>query len=187
MDCGHINIVCYAGGTCGDLISAILDPREAVLNTQAGTVELPHHRIKLKKPHLFELTADRNQYLQTIDAGTCISSHDLEYHVDERHQFISVTVQDFDVALWAAQRFKNLHRPHVWQEMQARCGAGTVEQYAQTLIDYSNMVVKKTCKIIPLESIVSAQATSTVQNVLGITVGLTAKNFYRKWLDLQQL
>lgn len=187
MDCDHITIVCYTGGTCGDLISAMVDPCGAVLNTQTGTVELPQQRIKLKKPHLFASTADRDQYLQTIDAGTCISSHDLEYHVEQQHQFISITVQDFDVALWAAQRFKNLHRPHVWQEMQTRCGASTVEQYAQILIDYSDMVIHKTRKIISLESIVSGQAAVTLENVLSTTVGCEAKNFYQTWLDLQQL
>lgn len=187
MDSDHITIVCYTGGTCGDLISAMIDPCDTVLNTAAGTVALPAHRIKLKKPHMFGSALIKDQYLQTANTGTCISSHDLDYHVDRQHQFIGITVQDFNVALWAAQRFKKLHRPQVWTEMQQRCGAGTAEQYAQILIDYSNMVVDKTDKIVALESILSAHAATTIQNITGIPVSSAGIDFYQTWLDLQQL
>lgn len=188
MECDNIKIVCYAGGTCGDLIASIIDPQDAVLNLSNGTVSLPQQRTRLKKPHTFESESDKDQYIQSLsDTITSISSHDLDYHLSRQHEIIGITVQHFDIALWAAQRFKQLHRPHVWQEMQARCGASTVEHYAQTLIDYSNMLGKKTNKTIALEDVISSQAITALKNVLDIEVGPAAEDLYQSWMNLQQL
>ncbi len=188
MDCDNIKIVCYAGGTCGDLVAAIIDPQGVVLNLSNGTVSMPQPRTRLKKPHAFESDSDKDQYMKSL-AGeiTSISSHDLDYHLSRQHQIIGITVQQFDIALWAAQRFKKLHRPHVWQEMQARCGASTVEQYAQTLIDYSKMISKKTNKTIALEDVISSQAIIALKNILNIKVNPAAEDFYQSWINLQQL
>jgi len=183
---GMIQIVCYAGGTCGDLISALIDDRGAELNITNGTVSLPHHRAKLKKPHLFESNSDKDQYIQSIIPGTSISSHDLDYHISRQHQFIGITVQDFNIAMWAARRFKALHRPHVWKEMQDHCGATIIEQYAQILIDYSRMLVEKTNRIVTLEDIVSNRAISSLNDRLKIKLSPIAQDFYQQWLDLQK-
>jgi glycerol kinase len=189
LDCNNIKIVCYAGGTCGDLVSAIIDSRGAALNSN-GTALLPQQRTKLKKPHMFETDASKDQYMQMIfdDVDVIsITSHDLAYHLTRHHQIIGITVQQFDIALWAAKRFKNLHRAHVWQEMQSQCGASTVEEYAQTLINYSSMISEKTDKIIGLEDVVSGQAISALQHVLKIDVDTAGKDFYQSWLNIQQL
>jgi hypothetical protein len=92
-------------------------------------------------------------------------------------------VQDFTIAMWAADRFRNLHRPHVWQEMQSKCGASTIEEYAQMLIDYSNMVVHNTDCIVKLEDIRNGQAIDALKK-LGINN--PRKNLYLNWLDLQR-
>lgn len=164
----------------------MLNMQGAVLNTDTGTVMLPDHRIRLKKPHLFDTNESKNQYLQSLPAGTSVSSHDLDYHVRQHHSFVSITIQDEQIAWWAARRFQQLHRPHVWQEMQQHCGATTLEQYTQTLIDYSNMVVHRTDKIVTLESIVMGQTTA-IENSLDIKLSDDAKTFYQNWLKLQQL
>lgn len=158
----------------------------AVLKSNTGKIILPDHRIKLKKPHLFESDSIKDQYLQSVPAGTCVSSHDLDYHVRQQHNFISITVHDEQIALWAALRFQQLHQPHVWKEMQQHCGVNTVEQYAQALIDYSTMVANLTDKIVALESIVTGQTTA-IENSLGIKIDDDKKTFYQNWLELQQL
>jgi hypothetical protein len=88
-------------------------------------------------------------------------------------------VHDWAVALWAAQRFKDLHQPHVWAEMTAACGAYTVEDYAQIMFDFSNLVVQHTDKIVTLESI---RAGTALQNPL---LDNANKDFYNNWLELQ--
>ena len=108
-----------------------------------------------------------------------VPSHDIQYHVKCKHNFIGITVQDLNVAKWAAERFKELHRPHVWAEMTSVCGVTTIEDYAQTMIDFSNIVTQHTDRIITLESIKNG---TVLQNS---TLKNASKNFYQNWLDLQ--
>ena len=181
MDSGALKIVCYAGGTCGDLISALIDSTDTEF--EFGSISHVLVRQRLKKPHTFASNEEKDQYI--IDISTkylSIPSHDLDYHVLRDHKFIAITVQDFAVAMWAANRFRSMHRPHVWEEMQSKCGASTVEDYAQMLIHYANMVVNHTGNIVKLEDILAGQAINSLEK-LGIDN--LDKNLYQHWLDLQ--
>jgi hypothetical protein len=181
MDTSNLKIVCYTGGTCGDLISALIDPTAAVF--QNSTVLHDINRQRLKKPHKFNNSEEKDQFIDTISTEyLSIPSHDLEYHIAKNHKFIAITVQNFDIAMWAAERFRSLHRPHVWEEMQSKCGATTIEEYAQMLINYSNMVVHNTDCIVKLEDIRNGQAIDALKK-LGINI--PNKNLYQTWLDLQ--
>ena len=178
---GHskMNIVCYTGGACGDMISAILDPTGTRFNNTAMIID-DVYRTRLKKPHLFQSDAEKDQYLIEIEKKyKSIPSHDLDYHIRKKHNFIGITVQDKTVALWAAKRFKKLHRPHVWQEMNTVCGVDTVEGYAQIMIDFSDLIKQHTDRIVSLESILAGTA---LDNPI---LKLANKNVYRNWIDLQ--
>ena len=181
MDSNHLKIVCYTGGTSGDLISAMIDSTHA--RFQNTTVIHSDDRRRLKKPHTFANDEEKDHYITEISTQyLSIPSHDLDYHVRRSHRFIAITVQDFKIAMWAARRFRGLHRPHVWQEMQTVCGAATIEDYAQMLIDYSNMVVNLTDDVIKLEDIRNGQA---IQSLTKLGINSKHKNLYQNWLDLQ--
>jgi hypothetical protein len=181
MDSNSLKIVCYTGGTCGDLIAAMIDSTHA--RFQNTTVIHSADRQRLKKPHTFANDEEKDQYITEISSRyQSIPSHDLDYHVRRSHRFIAITVQDFKTAMWAARRFRLLHKPHVWQEMQTACGASSIEDYAQLLIDYSNMVVNHTTDIVKLEDIHNGRAIQAL-NKLGINYQY--KNLYQNWLDLQ--
>ena len=185
MDTNDLKIVCYTGGTCGDLITAMIDDRDSTFYFKA--VMHNQQRQRLKKPLTFANDEEKDVYLQQIsEQYNSIPSHDLDYHVKRKHDFISITVEDPKVALWAARRFKHLHRPHVWQEMQQACGAVTVKDYAEILIQYSNMVKQHTDKVIPLESIYKGRAIEKLESVLSIQIDRPRQNLYRNWLDLQR-
>jgi glycerol kinase len=178
---GHskMNIVCYTGGTCGDMISAILDPVGTRFRHTAVMIE-DSDRSRLKKPHLFQSDQEKDQYLIEIEKKyQSIPSHDLDYHVRKKHDFIGITVQDKATALWAAKRFKQLHRAHVWEEMTALSGVNSVEEYAQMMIDFSNLITQHTDRVVSLESI---RAGTALDNPILKTA---SKNLYRNWLDLQ--
>jgi hypothetical protein len=174
-----MNIICYAGGTCGDMISAILDPVGTQFRHTTVMID-DLDRSRLKKPHLFQSDLDKDQYLIEIEKKyQSIPSHDLDYHIRKKHDFIGITVQDNAIALWAANRFKKLHRAHVWEEMTALSGVNSVEEYAHMLIDFSNVVKQHTDRIVTLESI---RAGTALDNPVLKTA---SKHFYRNWLDLQ--
>jgi len=175
-----MNVVCYTGGTCGDLISAMLDNSGARFKNSA--VQFAQDRVRLKKPHLFNSNNEKDQYLTDIKKQyKSIPSHDLKYHIERKHKFIGITVQDQTLAIWAATRFQQLHRPHVWDEMTAFCGASTIESYAQMMIDFSNLITQHTDDIITLESICNG---TLLDNPILQNVDV---DFYQSWLELQNL
>ena len=180
------HIVCYTGGTCGDLISALIDPRGAEIRDN-GAVFHTSDRTRLKKPHLFGSDIEKDQYLDWVTGYLSISSHDTDYHILRGHDFITVGIQHIDTAIWAAQRFRDLHRSQVWQEMTARCGAETLEQYAQIMMDYSSMVANHTQDIVKLESIIQGSATAEIQDIIGRPLQPESLEFYQHWLRKQNL
>jgi hypothetical protein len=173
-----MNIICYTGGTCGDVITALFDSTGT--SYRGNTVMIDADRSRLKKPHEFANNTDKDQYLmEMVTKYQSIPSHDLAFHALRQHEFIGITVNDRAVALWAAQRFKDLHRPYVWAEMTAACGVDTVEDYAQMMLDFSNLIVQHTNKIVTLESI---RAGTALQNPI---LENANKDFYNTWLQLQ--
>lgn len=177
------SIVCYMGGTCGDLITAIIDPRLAELNNTA--VRLEAERSRLKKPHTFKNDLDKDNYISDIGlVYNSIPSHDLTYHINRRHEFIGIVVNDRGVATWAAERFRSLHRPHVWQEMQAHCGADSVDVYTQSMLDFSQLVRNHCGNLIQLERILAGHA---VNDLRALGIDAIGKSFYQLWLDKQNI
>ena len=178
------NIICYTGGACGDLVCGLIDSTNVKFDWFNKFVVLPQERSRFKKPHMFVSIEEKDQYLNSIKTVyQSIPSHDLEYHRTRQHPFVGITVNDHDVAMWAATRFKHLHRPHVWEEMSKYSGADTVEKYAQLMIDFSNLIVECTDKIIQLEHIVSGRAVSAL-NHLDIYPDKRSQNIYEKWLAM---
>lgn len=186
MEPGDLKIICYTGGTCGDLVTAVIDPTGATLNQRLNTVTHTAYRTKLKKPHLFFNNDEKLQYLGDIKSQyQSIPSHDLDFHVSKKHDFISITVQDKNIALWAAERFKNCHRPHVWEEMQRVCGANSVDDYADILIHYSTAVKNHTNKLIQLEDILAGKLIESLELGLSLTISEQGKDFYHSWISVQ--
>ena len=111
-----------------------------------------------------------------------LSSHDLDYHVERRHDFIGISVYQREMALWAAARFQRMHAPHVWQEMVNHCGAGSLDQYAQVLLDFSARLADHTSKIINLADILDGTAIDTLERLVDHPVD---RSFYHDWKQQQ--
>jgi autonomous glycyl radical cofactor GrcA len=176
-----IEIVCATGGTCGDIITAIMDTTD--IEFRDAAVKIAPERSRLKKPHTFADDSAKQDYIDLMSSMyNSIPSHDVDFHTRYQQPFISVTVEQFDRALWAAERFKRLHRPHVWEEMQQVCGATTVDEYAQVLIDYSKMIRNHTDRLISLERILEGHAVEDLKQLTDLELN---NEFYQQWLKLQ--
>jgi hypothetical protein len=173
-----LNFVVYMGGTCGDLITAMIDSTDARLGYQGQVLLLPD-QVKLKKPHQFISDDERDQYVQAALINyRSLSSHDIEYHQRKHHQFLAIGVKNYITATWAARRFKDLHQPHVWEEMMQVCGAKTVGQYAETMLHYTNLVEPLATHVIWLEDILVGEVHIQLQQYFQ-TVDV---EFYQSWL-----
>jgi hypothetical protein len=164
-------IICYTGGTAGDIISRIIDPSELSLDRQ-----------RLKKPHLFSSVEEKDQYIVN-STWNSLPSHDFEYHRLKQHRILGIQCRDMQSAMWAAQRFKEIHRPHVWEEMSRACGANTIEQYAQMIIDFGNMIASYTSDVLYLDRIIAGNAIEDL-GLLGLPV--PGAELYNKWLEANE-
>jgi hypothetical protein len=178
--------VVYMGGTCGDLITAMIDMRSMAFDAVFPKMKMPVDRQRLKKPHTFSDDTEKDKYLNDISMiYTSIPSHDIDYHVKREHRFMGIRVKDINTAVWAAKRFQNVHRPQVWQSVSRACNIDTVEQYAQLMIDYGNMISQHTSEILELEDIVSGQVIPIIENIIGRKLKKNAINCYCNWQHIQ--
>lgn len=177
-----MQIICYTGGTCGDLVAAVIDTTEVVISN--SQMIIPNNRSQLKKPHMFDTDQQKDQYIDNMCMQyKSIPSHDLQYHSQRQHDFIGIVVETKSVAHWAACRFKNLHRPRVWQAVSQLCNIATVDDYAQMLLDFGQLLKTKTKKIIYLEDILDGQL---LQNLRLLNVEANDA-LYRQWLAQQNV
>jgi hypothetical protein len=160
-------IVCFTGGTAGDIISRIIDPAELSLDRQ-----------RLKKPHLFSSSEEKDQYIKN-SIWNSLPSHDFEYHQARQHGILGIRCRDMQSAMWAANRFKATHRPHVWEEMSRASGATNIEQYAQMIIDFGNMIANYTNNVLYLDRIVAGHA---IADLTDFNIQTPGKDLYTEWL-----
>lgn len=178
--------VVYMGGTCGDLVSAMLDLTGVSLDSTFRKMQMPLERQRLKKPYTFNNDQEKDQYLVDMSKKySSVPSHDLDYHVQRSHWFVGIRVRNLNIARWAADRFRHAHRPEVWQTVKQGWQIDTVEQYAQLLMDYANLISQHTTHLLNLEDIVSGYGVSCLEHIIGCKLGKNAVNCYRSWQDLQ--
>jgi hypothetical protein len=160
-------IVCFVGGTAGDIVTQILDPSDLTLQRQ-----------RLKKPMEFENDSLKDHFISTSKYKS-LPSHDFEYHCKNKHKILGVVCRYQSNALWAADRFKKLHRPHVWKSMTAFCGADSVDAYAQVILEFGKMLASYTNNVLYLDDIINGHVINRIQDLGYRTPGEQA---YSKWL-----
>lgn len=177
-------IVVYMGGCCGDLVTALIDPTDSGLDQNHGTVKLTPDRQRLKKPYLFANNIEKKQYINDIALRyQSLPSHDIDYHVFSKHRFTGIAVSDADTASWAAERFRDVHRPEVWHSVQKSCNIQSVDHYAEQLLHYGRMIRELTTNVIDVRDIRQGHAVSLLENMLGRDLDPVALDFYHDWLS----
>lgn len=177
----QVNIVCYTGGACGDLITALIEVGDTQIAGSA--VKINKDRLKLKKPYLFSSDQEKDAYLNLVRSKyKSISSHDFEYHKKNNHKIIVIDVDDWDNALWAARRFKNLHKDVIWKQIMSDCNISSVTDYAKLMIDFSQMATNYATCSIKLSDITNGNLIEKLHTVYKLQLDSSAEQFYKKWL-----
>lgn len=177
--------VVYMGGCCGDLITTLLDPTGAKIDLAFKKMSLPMDRQQLKKYHLFKNDSEKDLYFNEVQQKyTSIPSHDIDYHTLREHWFVGISVKDRRTADWAARRFKNAHRPEVWESVKKSNSINTVEEYADLMLHYSRMIETKTPNILMLEDIRKGHAIEALESLIDRTFDKKSQNIYINWHDM---
>lgn len=171
-------IVCYMGGTAGDLVTATIDGTDTRLDDRKVIID--SKRSKLKKPHLFATSSETVEYIKSMTENySSLPSHCLDFHIEQRQDFIGIVVNNIETAMWAAKRFKELHLPHVWEEVMSYSNISKVEEYASMMLNFSETIKKYTNKIISLEDILSGNLLTELDR---LNIQITNPSLYEDWL-----
>ena len=172
-------IICYMGGTAGDLVTATIDGTDTRLDDRKVIID--SKRSKLKKPHLFATSSETVEYIKSMTENySSLPSHCLDFHVEQRQDFIGIVVNTMETATWAATRFKELHLPHVWEEVMKYSNISKVEEYASMMLNFSETIKKYTTKIISLEDILSGNLLTELDR---LNIQATNPSLYENWLS----
>jgi hypothetical protein len=180
---GHqdLIVICYMGGTYGDMIAGLIN--EDLKTDSLWRIAKPTEEIcRLKKPHTFGSDQEKDEYMNSISSEhKCILSHDQDYHFSRNHNVLGVVVTNMKSALKCAKRFKAAHRAQVWKEMMDRCGAKTIEEYAEIMIHYGK-IIESQCKwIITTDEIENKQILERIESIVGTPLSEATKNAYKNW------
>lgn len=181
------NVICYTGGTCGDLVTAVIDTKGCSLANNKSAVCIDRKRSAFKKPHLFVNDIEKKQRINKMKLKyRSIPSHDSEYHLLSNDSIIGIVTCDKDVAFWASNRFKDLHSNSVWTEMTNYCNAFDITEYSQVIIDFSKMLQTNNSNNLYLEDILSGNLLKRL-NEMNIVTCENGEEFYFNWLSKQRL
>jgi hypothetical protein len=172
-----MDIICYTGGMCGDIVNSVIDPSHSVL---AGPrIYTNINRSKLKSNLFITTETEQLEYIKKMESiYLSIPSHKIDLHIKHKHPYITIFTENYDLALWCATRFKNLHPSDVWSKL----GQSSVESYANTIIESCKHAASHTDKIITLEDILSGNLLSSLSKHVHTPLN---EKLYEKWLSRQ--
>ena len=181
MEHQNLIVICYMGGTYGDMVAGLIN--EDLKTDAIWLVSRPNEEVsKLKKSHTFGSDQEKDEYVNRISSQyKCILSHDQDYHFSRNHNVLGIVVTNMKSALKCAKRFKAAHRAHVWKEMMDRCGAKTIEEYAEMMIHYGKMIEPQCKWIITTDEIENEQILERIESIVGTSLSKATKNAYKNW------
>ena len=176
-------IVSHIGGTCGDLIAAVIDSTDVSFRSTYA-VKLPLSRLSLKRG-ILNTDEEINQYLLEIfKKYKSVSSHlplsDVVFY--DNIKIITPVVYDKDIALWAANRFTSANLVKPYNHINGSVCEND-EEYANILLDHTKYMVginpNSSAIFIDVKDIVEGNLINKLQDHIDTELD---SNFYQQWL-----
>jgi len=173
-------LILYMGGCCGDIVTGLIDTKGiSIISRQCVVLK---ERAKLKRSFSFANAAEKDYYIASASRyWRSLPSHDADYHMQNNHGYLGIVCSDLKTAMWAATRFRKLHSDTVWERISKASGANTIEEYAQLIMDFSNMIKSSTHKTIELGDIVQGNAIEKLKELTQLDD--CASIMYNQWLE----
>jgi len=132
-------IVCFAGGTSGDLVVAMIDSLDCGYEINDHRIKLTKDRSGMKKPWMFKNADEKRNYItDTFEIYDSLPSHDIDFHIGEKSEnVIGITCFDKVLRDKSASRFKNLHTSEVWDSLTKVTNTKPLDQYSNDILEVS--------------------------------------------------
>ena len=174
-----MDIICYAGGTCGDIVASVIDSTDSQL--EGSRIQTSMTRSKLKSWLHGMSEAELLGYIESMKlCYLSIPSHRIDFHLKHKHDYITTYADSYELAHWCATRFKNLHPPVVWQKLM---NGGTVEDYANIILNTSSHMAEHTDKVISLRDILDGNLLDSLSKYIKTPLN---QDLYFSWLAKQR-
>ena len=176
-------IVSHIGGTCGDLVTAVIDSTDASIDW-THAVKMPKTRLTLKTK--INTDEDITQYLLEIfDKYKSISSHlpISDILLKDNIKLITPVIHEKEIALWAANRFVKVNLKKPYNHFMNRLCKND-EEYADILLEHSKFSTEikpnTNTILINVRDIVEGNLITKLQNYMDTELD---NNFYQQWLS----
>jgi hypothetical protein len=178
----HKTIVCFAGGTSGDLVVSVLDPKNCDYNPSQGKVKISKDRSVMKKFWQFTNTKQKKDAIKNgFENYDSLPSHDVDFHIDHgQDKVIGITCFDKDLRDRSATRFKNLHSNQVWDSLTKVSKTETIEQYSDDILQISRKL-ERAFTTIDLKEIIKGNLISRLTE-MEYTISDESLEIYKKWM-----
>jgi len=173
-------LILYMGGCCGDIVTGLIDTKG--ISIQSGKCVMLKERAKLKRSFVFENDAQKNTYI--LSSGKhwkSLPTHDTEFHLKQKHEYIGITCKNKKVAIWCAERFRNLHTPVVWERICKTISITSTDEYAQTIIDFSDYIGTYAKHTLDIDDIIEGNAIEKLKEFTELDI--TSTIMYSQWLE----
>ena len=175
-----MDIICYMGGTCGDLVTSVIDSTNSTLDK--SRIHTTMDRSKLKSGLFLKTEAEQLNYIKEMESKyLSIPSHNIDLHVKYQHSFITIVTENYGLALWCATRFKNLNTlNNVWTNMYGN--DAIPDRHADSIIQSCKYLSLHTDRIIMLEDILSGNLLSNLSKYVKTPLN---EKLNEEWLSNQ--
>ena len=174
MECQML--IVFAGGTCGDIVCQLIDK---------GPMPVFEDKFRSKLKHPYQFNSDKEKLLYIEEANKIyktIPSHDVDFHIQHRHDFVGITVKDHQDRIWASQRFKALNQPESWDKMTKMIGENSIESYARAIDQITQRIQITKQPTIDLKDIREGRLIMQL-NAMNIELISSAEKDYQQWLE----
>ena len=175
-------IVCFAGGTSGDLVVAMIDSLDCGYEINDHRINLTKDRSGMKKPWMFKNADEKRNYItDTFEAYDSLPSHDIDFHIGEKSEnVIGITCFDKVLRDKSASRFKNLHGSEVWDSLTKVTNTKTLDRYSNDILEVSKKL-KNNFLTIDLSQIVGGNLLDLLHQ-MGFDITVKSGSLYEYWL-----
>lgn len=164
-------------GAAGDVVAATIDSRLYTWDGRSDShLVVDDARSFLRRDWLTQglSNTEINELLKSYEYDS-ITSHKLEYHIQEQHDYILIDSGDLEYAEWAANRFSNILTMYDKDPRNIK---------SINHINFCTIASKHTSRIIKLQDIIEGKMIHCLEN---LTDKPLDPSFYDKWLNRNKL
>jgi hypothetical protein len=139
-----IDIVVYVPGSCGEMITAVIDDTGYSYNGLLCNL-IEYERSKLKNPEWDKILTDedRDNVIQELSLKyKSLTSHKFQYHVDRQHDVIFIDASEDNLIEWSNNRLYQLYGNALWINPDKQINLARAHKAHELMLSSAKRIIK---------------------------------------------